>query len=226
MSWIILVIATMILGGIGQLAVSSAYKKWGNIGSTIDATGADMAIRMLGAYGQQDVQVNVIPGTLTDYFDPTTKTLNLSQDVAYGKSVAAHAIACHEAGHYLQFCEGYSMMKVRHALVPITNFASQATWIVLGIGLIMQSLGLIYVAAACYGVTLLFSIVTLPVEFNASGRAIKYLDGQNGVLLNTAVPQTERQGTRSMLRAAASTYVLSTIASLLNLLYILAIARR
>lgn len=224
MGWI-LIIATMILGAIGQFAVSSAYKKWGNVASAVNLTGADLAIQMLAEKGQQDVQVNVVPGTLTDYFDPATKTLNLSQDVAYGKTVAAHAVACHEAGHYLQFCEGYTMMKVRHALVPIANFASQATWIVLMIGLLLQMVNLIYLAAACYGVALLFSIVTLPVEFNASKRAIAFLDGQNGVICGVQVPNEEREGTRSMLRAAASTYVFSTIASLLNLLYILAIAR-
>lgn len=224
MGWILL-IATMVLGAIGQFAVSSAYKKWGNVASAVNLTGADLAIQMLAEQGQQDVQVNVVPGTLTDYFDPATKTLNLSQDVAYGKTVAAHAVACHEAGHYLQFCEGYTMMKVRHALVPITNFASQATWIVLMIGLLLQMVNLIYLAAACYAIALLFSIVTLPVEFNASKRAIAFLDGRNGVIAGVAVPTEERQGTRSMLRAAASTYVFATIASLLNLLYILAIAR-
>lgn len=227
MTYLLVMIVTVVLGLIGQLAVKGAYKKWGNTPSAINATGADIAIRMLNEAGEQDVQVNVIEGTLSDYFDPTTKTLNLSRDVAYGTTVAAHAIACHEAGHYLQFCEGYSMMKLRHVLVPVTNFASSLTWIILIVGMVLSSVGLVYAAAACYAVSLVFSIVTLPVEFNASHRAIKYLDGKgDGTLAGVMVPQSEKNGTRTMLRSAALTYVMATLASVINLLYILSIADR
>lgn len=224
MSWVTVILATMALGVIGSLAVSSAYKKWGKVQSAINMTGADMARQMLNAAGQEDVTINIVPGTLTDYFDPSNKTLNLSQDVAYGTSVAAHAVACHEAGHYEQYCEGYSMMRVRRALVPLTTVSSNLSWFLLLLGVLFQSLGMIYIAIACYAVSLVFSVVTLPVEFNASHRAVDFLGSYSSWVsqnYGVMVPASEMQGIKTMLKSAASTYVLSTLASIINLVYLI-----
>ena len=222
---LLLLITTMILGGIGSFAVHRSYKKWSKTQSAVNITGEQMARMMLASYGVSDVQINIVPGTMTDYFDPRDRTLNLSHDVATGTSVASHAIACHETGHYLQHKQGYAPLRLRHLLVPAANISSNLCWIVLCIGLIFGAFGLVYVAAALYAVALLFSVITLPVEFNASRRAVAFLDGQGGVLAGVPVPAWEAKGTRDMLRSAALTYVMSTLASVLNLLYILLIAR-
>lgn len=223
MYWAIVFI-TLILGFISQGWISHNYKKYSNIPSGVPVTGADMAAGMLAAYGVQGVQINVIEGTLTDNFDPTQRQLNLSTQVAYGTSIAAHAVACHEAGHCLQLETGYGPLALRKALVPITNFSSIFSWIIILVGIFAQSAGLLYIGAACYFIAFIFSVVTLPVEFNASKRAIAYLDGQNGVLNGYAVYPIEKTGTRAMLRSAAFTYVAATLASFLNLLYVLFLA--
>ena len=220
-----IIIATMILGAIGTIAINKSYSKWGGTPSSIGITGEQMARMMLQSYGVHDAKINIIEGTLTDNFSPKDMTLNLSREVALGTSVASHAVACHETGHYLQHLQGYAPLKIRSFLVPITSFSSSICWLLLLVGIMFQAVGFMWIAIILYCISLLFSIITLPVEFNASRRAVAFLDGQNGVLAGVQVPAWEMKGTREMLRSAALTYVMSTFASVLNLVYLLLIAR-
>lgn len=215
---VISLIITAILGGIGSFAVRRSYRRWSLAQSVVEITGEEMARKMLSAAGHEDVQINVIAGTMTDYFDPRDNTLQLSTEVAKGKSIAAHTIACHEAGHYLQHADGYGPLKLRHFLVPIANAASWICWVLLFIGVIFASFGLVWAALILYAASIIVSIVTLPVEFNASKRAIAFLDGEHSVFANLEIPEAEKQGTRDMLRSAALTYVMATIASIIDVI--------
>ena len=177
--------------------------------------GAQVAQRVLQAAGIYDVQVRHVSGSLTDHYDPRTKTVNLSDPVYNATSVAALGAAAHECGHAIQHAKSYAPLSIRSALVPIANFGSMLAWPVILIGLLFntRSSGLIIdIGILLFSAAVLFQLVTLPVEFNASARALRIL-GEQGILSDSELPYTKK-----VLKAAALTYVASAAAAILQLL--------
>ena len=218
MYWIMF-IGVAILSYIVQALLQSRFKKASKIGLRSGMTGAEVAVKMLHDHGIHDVKVTSIPGSLTDHYNPTDKTLNLSESVYGQRTVAAAAVAAHECGHAVQHARGYAPLRLRSALVPVVNFASKTvTWVLLaGMLLINIFPNLILIGVGLFGVTTLFSIVTLPVEINASRRATQWLEMAK---LTDGTNHDEAVGT---LRAAAYTYVVAALSSLATLIYYLMI---
>ena len=212
-AYIALVLVSMVLGFITQGYINSTYKKWSRVPSDGE-TGEQVARRMLNANGCERVGIRGVSGHLTDHYDPRDNNLYLSRDNCQGGSVASIAVACHEAGHAAQREQGYFMMKVRHALVPVVNFTQNVWMLVFLLGVFMNVSGLTTVAVALFGFTVIFHLVTLPVEINASRRAVAYIE-QSGMSDATV------RGARQVLTAAALTYVAAALTSVLQLLYIL-----
>ena len=212
--WFIFILIT-ILSYVVQASLQRKFKKYSEEAVSGGLTGRDVALKMMADNGITDVEVSCIAGTLTDHYDPTAKRVNLSQDV-YGKcSVAAAAVAAHECGHVVQHAKGYAPLKLRTSLVPIVSFSSKiVSWVLLaGILLIEVFPVLMEVGIALFALTTLFSIVTLPVEVDASRRALAWLD-HAGI----TSPTTQRDA-ESALRSAAYTYVVAALSSLATLLY-------
>ncbi|MCZ7585870.1 MAG: zinc metallopeptidase [Deltaproteobacteria bacterium] len=217
---IILLIPAIILGIWAQARVSRSFRKYSKVPSGTGMTGAQAARRVLDRNGLTDVGIETIPGRLTDHYDPRAKVLRLSAAVAENASLAAVGVATHEAGHALQDKDGYMPMRIRHTLVPVANLGSQLLWpLVIG-GFFMGWGILLQIGIVLYGAAVLFHIVTLPVEFNASSRALASLTSE-GIL----VPD-EVKGARKVLSAAAMTYVASTLAAILTLVRLILLSRR
>lgn len=210
----ILVLIGVVLSMWAQGRVTSTYGRYSKVRSMTGMTGADAAVRLLRAQGLYDVQVRQVPGNLTDHYDPRTKTVNLSDAVYASASVAAIGVAAHECGHAMQHAQGYAPLKFRSMLVPAANFGSKLSWPMILIGLMVGGLGspFVQVGILMFSAAVLFQLVTLPVEFNASHRAVQLLDAQ-GILRGEEV-----RGTRMVLSAAALTYVAAAAASILQLL--------
>ena len=177
---------------------------------------------MLYADGIRDVRIERISGYLTDHYDPRTYVIRLSDDVYASTSTAAIGVACHEAGHAVQYAQGYAPIKLRAAIIPVTNFGSKLAMPLILLGLLLSAFGsmsatLIYLGIACFGLSLVFQVVTLPVEFNASNRALAAIE--SGELLT----DDELKGARKTLRAAAMTYVAATAVALAQLLRLIAL---
>lgn len=221
MNWI-LFIGIMVLGLIVQGVLQSKFSKYSKVPLPSGMSGAEVAQKMLHDNGIYDVKVVPAQGMLTDHYNPATKTVALSEGVYSSRSVAAAAVAAHECGHAVQHAMGYAPLKMRSALVPVVSFASNIVQWVLLIGIIVFSSfpQLLWIGIGLFALTTLFSFVTLPVEINASQRAIAWLD-------NTGITDYE---TRPMavdaLRWAAYTYVVAALGSLATLLYYIGIARR
>lgn len=211
--YLILIVVTLIIGFGATAYVNSKLKKYSHVPASVGITGAEAARRMLEYHGVQDVSITQ-GGNGQDFFDPRKKIISLGPD-AYGKaSITAYATACHEAGHAVQHAQGYGPLKFRTALVPVVNIASNAWIFVLIMGIMLNIAGLINLAIIFYAFAVLFQIVTLPVEFNASSRAMAYMQA-------TGMPQTEQAGAFSVLRACALTYVAAALTSILQLLWLL-----
>jgi len=193
----------------------SAFKKYSRVRTLRGLTGAQAAQEMLRGAGVSDVQVVPTRGFLSDHYNPANKTLALSEATYASNSVAAVGVACHEAGHALQHAHGYKPLWLRSALVPTANIGSSAGYFVMLGGLLFHSANLIYAGALVFSAVLLFQLVTLPVEFDATARA-KRLAVENGIVL----PQ-EREGMDKVLNAAAMTYVAAVVSTLMTLLYYL-----
>lgn len=215
--FILLMIASLLV----QSMLQSRFNKYSRVPLRSGMTGAEVARKMMQDNGIYDVRVECIPGQLTDHYNPATKTVNLSESVYNGRSVAAAAVAAHECGHVVQHSVGYAPLKLRTALVPIVSFASNTVqWILLlGILLVNVFPALLWMGIALFAMTTLFSFVTLPVEINASARAVNWLE-------NAGITDYE---TRPMaidaLKWAAYTYVIAAVSSLATLLYYIGIAR-
>lgn len=204
-----------LLSYVAQASLKRKFSKFSEEPVPAGMTGRDVALKMMADNGIYDVEVSCITGTLTDHYDPTAKRVNLSPDV-YGKcSVAAAAVAAHECGHVLQHAKGYAPLRLRTALVPVVTFSSKiVSWVLLaGIVLIQTVPALMELGIALFALTTLFSIVTLPVEVNASRRALAWLD-HAGI----TSPATQRDA-ESALRSAAYTYVVAALSSLATLMY-------
>ena len=213
MGYYLIALVALIIGGLAQAYIRSTYRKWSQVSANVPGTGADVARRMLAESGADGVGITRTPGSLTDHYDPRDNTLHLSDDNYRGASVASVAVACHEAGHAVQAAQGFGFYRLRTALVPVVNVAQQGWVIVLLFGVFLNMFGLVKLAIALFGVAVLFQVVTLPVEIDASRRAVAYLS-QNGSGL-------DEKGARSVLTAAALTYVAAALTSIMQLLYLL-----
>ena len=195
--------------------VKSAFKKYSQVGTLRGLTGAQAAQVLLDRAGIRDVRIEPTHGMLSDHYNPATKTLALSEPVYGSRSIAAVGVACHEAGHAIQHALSYKPLWIRSLLVPTANIGSSLGYIVMIGGLLFQSANLVYVGAALFSAVLLFQVVTLPVEFDASARA-KRLVLENGIVL-----EQEKVGMDKVLNAAALTYVAAAVSTLLTLAYYL-----
>lgn len=218
MSYLALILVTLTLGIVAEAGINNTYKKWGRVPNAMGITGAQAARAMLDANGLYNVGIDRISGQLTDNFDPRDNRLHLSDSTFDKCSVAAIAIACHEAGHAVQHATDYKPIKVRSAIVPVAQFASNLWIFILIVGIILNSFSLVWFAVILYACVVLFEVVTLPVEFNASSRAIESIGA------TYPMPEEQYDGCKKVLRAAAFTYVASALSSLLQLLYFAAIA--
>ena len=234
--YLLWMLPAIVISLIAQAKVKSTYSKYSKVINRMGITGAEAARRVLSAGGVTNVQITSVGGNLTDHFDPRTNTIRLSDGVYGASTVAAVGIAAHEAGHALQHAEGYLPNKLRSVLVPVTNIGSKIGWILILIGFAFTGVGyyyystpanespvgdmLITVGIILYSTSLLFTLVTLPVEFNASRRALKIIES-TGMLQGE-----EYEGARKTLTAAAMTYVAAALTALLQLLRIIAMANR
>lgn len=210
-----LVLIGAVITMIASAKVNSTFRKYSTTRSASGMTGAEAARRLLENQNIYDVTVERIAGNLTDHYDPRTKTLRLSESVYGSTSIAAIGVAAHECGHAMQHDEGYVPLQIRGALVPVVNIGSTLSWPLIIIGLLLGGSGsntLIQIGIMMFSLVVLFQLVTLPVEFNASGRALRLLD-DTGILYGEEVGKT-----RKVLSAAALTYVAGAAASILQLL--------
>ena len=212
--WVIF-IGIMILSWIVSATLKSKFRKYSKIPVDNGMTGKEIAEKMLRDNGIYDVRVESVPGQLTDHYNPEKKTINLSQEVYGSRSIAAAAVAAHETGHAVQHATAYAWLGFRSKMVPVVSFSSKwVTWVILaGIILINTFPALLFAGIILFALTTLFSFITLPVEFNASQRAIAWLS-------NSGITSYENQGrAQDALKWAASTYVVAAIGSLATLLY-------
>ena len=209
----ILIIIAAIISLIAQWRVNSAFSKYSRVASMSGMTGAQAARMILQSNGINDVSVQRISGKLSDHYNPSTKVLNLSESVYGSTSVAAIGVAAHECGHAIQHARGYFPLSLRTALVPVANIGSQLSWVFIIVGAILSfNQTLITIGIIMFSAAVLFQLVTLPVEFNASARALEQLES-NGILYRDEVSQT-----RKVLSAAALTYVAAAATAILQLL--------
>lgn len=216
-SYLILIIFTMVIGAGASWWVNHQLKKFERVPSTTKLTGYQVATGMLYYYGIKDVRV--LPGAEgEDHFNPVDMCIKLGPESFNGSSITAVATACHEVGHACQHAQGYAPMKIRAALVPAVNFTQNAWIFLLLAGILLNMLGLVYIAIAFYAVAVLFHLVTLPVEFDASRRGLKYMQ-------TVGIAQGEISGAKSVLTACALTYVAAALVSVTQLLYLLGTLR-
>lgn len=214
----ILLIIGMLLSLAASAKLKSTFAKYRRIRSASGLTGAEAADRILRAAGITDVKIRAIPGSLTDHYDPRTKTVSLSQDIYGQTSLAAVGVAAHECGHAIQHAVHYAPLEMRSAIVPVANLGSSLSWPLFLIGLLAGIRPLTTAGIVLFSFAVLFQLVTLPVELNASSRALHMLEG-TGIL-----GSAETKGARKVLTAAALTYVAALAASILQLLRLLILA--
>ncbi len=213
MSYILLIVVTLAIGFGAQAYVNSQIKKYSLVPNSTRMTGYQVATEMLAYYDVSGVEVRM-GGCGQNFFNPKDNSITLDPESFNGTSITATATACHEVGHACQYAQGYTAMKVRSALVPVVNFTSN-TWIfIFLIGVVLNLAGLVNLAIIFYAFAVLFQVVTLPVEFDASKRALAYMG-------STGLPETERIGSWNVLRACALTYVAAALVSVLQLLYLI-----
>lgn len=215
-----ILIPALIIAAYAQFKVSSTFGKYSKCGNRNGYKGAQVARMLLDSNGLYDVPVEVIPGKLTDHYDPASRVMRLSQDVFYGNSVAAIGVAAHETGHAIQHSKHYAPLIIRNSIVPVVNFGSNISWVLFIAGMIFGLRGLTSIGILLFSLVVVFQIITLPVEFNASSRALKLLDSK-GILYSE-----ELKGAKSVLSAAAMTYVAAALTAIANLLRLIVISRR
>lgn len=216
---LILVIIVILIPLIAQIGVSSNYQKYKRVKNTKELTGYDVARKILDENGLEDIYIVETRGELTDHYDPTKKVVRLSSDIYHSKTVAAMSVASHECGHAIQDKDGYTFMRIRSAIFPIVNVATSISYWIILLGFLFELLDLIYIGIALTCLGLLFQIVTLPVEFDASKRAGVFLKEYN------LATEDESKGVKKMLGAAAMTYVAGVLASALQILRLILAAR-
>ena len=226
--YIALIVVTLVISGGAQLYIRSTYGRWSQVQNGPRLSGAQVAelLRDRADFGGRPgheaiTAIKVVPGNLSDHFDPRDRSLGLSAAVAQTPSVASMAIAAHEVGHAQQTAQGSALMQLRSLLVPAASLGPNLAYLLIFAGLIMNLTGLVTIGIAFFAIAVLFSILTLPVEIGASRRALAMLDS-TGMLDESQ----DRDGARSMLTAAALTYLAAAVTSVLTLLYYLTLARR
>ena len=221
-TYIVLVLPCIILSLWASSNVKSTFNRYSKQYSSRRITGAEAAQRVLSASGVTGVRIDRVSGNLTDHYDPKTNVIRLSDSVYDSTSTAAIGVACHEAGHAVQYAQSYAPIKLRAAVIPVTNFGSKLAMPLILLGLVLSvfmeaSYGLVYLGIACFGLSLVFQLITLPVEFNASRRAMQAIESVN------SLTEEEQKGARKTLTAAALTYVAATAVALAQLLRLLVI---
>ncbi len=217
----LLLIPVLILSVWAQARVSGSFRKYSNGSNRRRITGAQAARSVLRAHGVHDVNICGVSGNLTDHYDPRDNTIYLSQDVYNAATIAAVGVAAHEAGHAVQYADGYFPIRLRSTILPVTQFGSQFSFVLMMVGMLLYSQTLFFGGIVLFSMTTLFQLVTLPVEFNASRRALETIEGE-GLL-----DGEELRGAKKVLTAASLTYVAALLMSLLQLLrYVLIFASR
>lgn len=216
-SYLILVLPCVILSIWASSRVNSTFKKYNKQLSQRGITGAEAARRVLFAHGVNNVTITHVSGNLTDHYDPRSNVIRLSDSVYQSTSTAAIGVACHEAGHAVQYAKHYAPIKLRAAIIPITNIGSRLSMPLILIGILLSAFAefsytLVYLGIACFGLSLVFQLITLPVEFNASRRALEAIRSQDLLTIE------EQRGAKKTLQAAALTYVAATALALVQLL--------
>ena len=209
--WIVL-IPVLLLSVYAQARVSGSFSKYSQVNNRRHITGAQAAYEVLRTHGVTDVEIRPCRGSLTDHYDPRNNTIYLSEPVYSADTVAAVGVAAHEAGHAGQYAVGYGPIRIRSAIIPVTQFGSKFAFVALLLGLVLYSQPMFAIGIILFGLTTLFQLVTLPVEFDASARALATIDG------NFLLEADERQGAKKVLTAAALTYVAALLMSLAQLL--------
>lgn len=209
----LLVIVGAIIMALAQMKVSSAYNKYSRIENSRHLTGRDVAYEILNQHGLSDVQIYEVKGHLSDHYNPSNLTLNLSSEIYHGTSIASLAVAAHECGHALQHQEDYKPLTFRNMIVPVCNISQTIGWVAILLGLFIGKSSISWLGVLLMSLMLLFQIVTLPVEFDASSRALSILNDRY-------LTENEYPGAKKMLTAAALTYVAAMLSTLLSLLRI------
>lgn len=215
-----LLIIAMIISFYAQIKVQSTFRRYSSVRCNKGYTAAQVARYLLDRSGLNDVRIEPVAGNLTDHYDPRDKTLRLSQSVYNSNSVAAVGVAAHETGHAIQHDIGYAPLSIRNSLVPVANFGSSASWFLIILSFITGKQQLLNIGIILFSAAVLFQIITLPVEFNASNRALKLLESE-GILYNE-----EMDSARKVLSAAALTYVAAAIVSIAQLMRLIFMSRR
>ena len=212
-TYYMVVLVALVLGVAAQGYIKSTYRKWSQVDAGIEGTGADVARRMLASGGAGSVGITRVAGSLTDHYDPRDNKLHLSDDNYRGASVASVAVACHEAGHAIQAAKGFGFYRLRTMLVPAVTIAERSWVLVLLAGVFLSISGFVQLAIVLFAVSVVFQLVTLPVEIAASRRAVAYLSAHGSGL--------DERGARAVLTAAALTYVAAALTSIIQLVYLL-----
>lgn len=212
---VIIYLLLLIVPAIASINININYKKYKQIDTNKKISGFEVARRILDDAGLNDIYIVEVPGELTDCYDPSRKTVKLSSDIFHGESIAAASVAAHECGHAIQDKEGYSWMRIRSMIFPLVSFANKIAYFTLIAGFIFQMVDLIMVSVILTSASLVFQVITLPVEFDASSRANELL-----VKLNI-VDDVEIEGSKKVLKSAAMTYVAGVLTTLLQMLYYL-----
>lgn len=218
--WFVL-IPTMLISGLAQLFIRSAYQKWGNTPNSRGMSGPQVAQEIKRTGGLQDVRLERVPGELSDHYDPRDNTVRMSEGVAGTASVAAMAITAHELGHAEQYRDGSFLIQARSFLLPAVQFSPSLAYLMIFGGLILNVTGLAWLGIIFFGLSVVFMVLTLPVEFDASRRGLKLLES-SGVM----VTEQDKKGARQLLMAAALTYVAAAVTSILTLLYYISLVSR
>ena len=218
--YLVFILPAMIIALWAQIKVKSIFSRYSEVYSEGGVTAYDAARRILDANGLTNVKIEHISGSLTDHYDPKDRVIRLSDSVYGSMSVASIGVAAHEAGHAIQHAKSYMPLSLRNTVYPVVNLSSQAAVPLIFLGFILNSLNLVYVGIILFSAVVLFQLITLPVEFNASGRALKIL-GEYGIL-----SQNELGGAKKVLSAAAMTYVASALVAAAQLLRFVLMARR
>ena len=213
--YLLFMVPGLILAGLASLFTTTTFNKYSRVASASGMTGAEAARRLLETAGIYNVTIEHVNGMLTDHYDPTSHTLRLSDQVYSSSSLSAIGVACHEAGHAMQHATNYGPLAMRSALVPAANFGSSASYFILLLGFLFQSQSMILVGIVLFSLAVLFTLVTLPVEYNASSRAKKLMVSAG------IVSRAEASSAGEVLNAAFMTYVASAVSALLTLLYYL-----
>ncbi|MGV8980244.1 zinc metallopeptidase [Clostridium sp.] len=218
-STMLILLPAIIISALAQLKIKSSFSKYSKVNSANGYTGAQVARMLLDDGGLFDVPIEIVRGKLTDHYDPSKRVMRLSGEVYNGTSVASIGVAAHETGHALQDKEHYAPLKIRNAIVPAVNFSSNASWLLFLVGIILSIQPLIYVGIILFSAVVVFQLITLPVEFNASSRAMKILESKS-ILYGD-----ELKGAKSVLSAAAMTYLSAALMAISQLIRLLLLSR-